>query len=144
MSYRHRHNQQQSNMVGSLQLKDYNHWNNIDAEHWSKCGLSIQHSYSYRDRRMMKWDVCNAMVKLQRELVNSAMCSGNKMVLSKVLSQWRWSNKEGRTFEYYRCPFHNDILPHWGKKRYNVCIHLAYTIPSQYMKGYILITFLIF
>ena len=132
MSYHYRHQQQQNTMVGSLQLKDYNHWDNIGVEHWTNCGLSVRTSYSWRDRRRLrKWAVCDAMVKLQKELVNSARCTGNKMVLSKVLSQCRWSNKEGRTYIYYRCPFHNDILPHWGEKIIcviHIHIHFVYTL----------------
>ena len=139
MSYHHRH-QQHSNMVGSLQLMDYNHWSNIGVEHWTNCGLSIQTSYSWRDRRLRKGYVCNAMVDLQRELVKSARCGGKKMVLSKVLSRYQWSNKEGRTSVYYRCPFHNDILPHWGKRRdIFICIYLAYPTLSTHVKGYALI-----
>lgn len=100
-------------MVGKLQLKLTSHWNNIDNEHWKNCGLSIQQSWSWRDRRLRKYNVNTAMVHLQRELVNAARCRGNKMVLSKVLSKYRWRNKEGRTSIYYRCPFHNDLLPNW-------------------------------
>jgi len=126
------HNRQQRpppppEMVGNLQLKRYNHWNSkIDLQFCTDHGITIfpeqtvswwSRSYirSWKDKRIDSvHDVRRAVVSLQRSLVKAAKCEGNNMILTGKLYK-EWSNKDERVKEYYRTPFHDDLLENWGK-----------------------------
>ena len=122
MSY-HRHQQQQQNaMVGSLQLKAFNHWDDkIDRKYCTDRGIALfqndgnYYLYSYKDKRANLHDVKSAMVDLQRSLFKAAKCEGNNMTLTGALFKRYYNNKDKQVKEYYRTPFHDDLLENWGK-----------------------------
>jgi len=125
MSY-HRNNQQQSSMVGSLQLKEFAHWDDkINRKYCTDRGVPLyeqqgnywDRSYvsSYKDKRSSTDSVKRAMVSLQRSLFKAAKCEGNNMILTGELYKRYWNNKDKQVKEYYRTPFHNDLLENWGK-----------------------------
>jgi len=132
MSSLNRHRLQQQprppEMVGDLQLKGSNHWNSkIDLQFCTDDnGITIRpeqtvswwsRSYirSWKDKRIDDvYDVRRAMVNLQRSLVKSAKCGNNKMILNGELYK-QWWNKDERVKEYYRTPFHDDLLENWER-----------------------------
>ena len=120
MSY-YRHHQQQNAMVGSLQLKAFNHWDDkIDSSFCADRGITVlQGNYwhhTYKDKRASLHNVKSAMVSLQRSLFKAAKCEGNNMTLTGELFKRYWNNKDKQVKEYYRTPFHDDLLENWGKR----------------------------
>lgn len=119
LSY-YRHHQQQNAMVGSLQLKAFNHWDDkIDSSFCADRGITVlQGNYwhqTYKDKRASLHNVKSAMVSLQRSLFKAATCEGNNMTLTGELFKRYWNNKDKQVKEYYRTPFHEDLLENWGK-----------------------------
>ena len=131
------HNRQQRpppppEMVGKLQLKSSSHWTSkIDLQFCTDNGITIRpeqtvswwsRSYlrSWKDKRIGNvHNVRTAVVDLQRSLVYSAKCRKNKMVLTGELFK-QWWNKDMKVREYYRTPFHDDLLENWGKRYWYV------------------------
>ena len=127
MSFHRNNHEQQPEMVGNLQLKRHNHWNSkINLQFCTDHGITIfpeqtmswwNRSYirSWKDKRIDSTScVRTAMVSLQRSLVKSAKCRKNNMVLTGELFK-QWWNKDMKVKEFYRTPFHDDILENWGK-----------------------------
>ena len=117
-----------------LQLKSSSHWNSkIDLQFCTDNGITIRpeqtvswwsRSYlrSWKDKRIGNvHNVRTAVVDLQRSLVYSAKCRKNKMVLTGELFK-QWWNKDMKVREYYRTPFHDDLLENWGKRWFMICI----------------------
>jgi len=71
---------------------------------------------SWKDKRPRLYDVKTAMVALQRSLFKAAKCEGNNMTLTGELFKKWWNKKDKQVKEYYRTPFHDDILENWGKR----------------------------
>jgi len=106
-------------MVGKLPVKKMSHWRNIDTQYWTdNCNLELQptwgYGYGWRDRKQLqKCNVEVGMVRLQHALVAAGKCKGGKMNLAGELTREYW--KKRQEIDYYRCPYHEDLLENWGK-----------------------------
>ena len=117
MSYFHHRNRVQK--VGKLDVKPTSHWNNIGREYWESCGLDLrpsQSGYTYywqyrRDKRLTLWAVQEAMVSIQHALHKASTSGGDQVDLVGELTWWTG----GPLKEHFRCPYHEDLLPNWGK-----------------------------
>ena len=132
-------------MVGNLQLKRHNHWTSkIDLQFCTDHGITIRpeqtvswwsrsYLHEWKDKRISDvHDVRTSMVNLQRSLVIRAKCGNNNMILTGDLYK-QWWNKDERVKEYYRTPFHDDILENWGKiLRYECIVYVNLTNMNSY------------
>jgi len=140
MSY-HPHHQQQNAMVGSLRLKEFSHWDDkINRKYCTERGIPLyeqqgnywDRSYvsCYKDKRSDVHDVKTAMVALQRSLFKAAKCEDNNLILTGELYKRYYNNKDKQVKEYYRTPFHDDLLENWGKRYWSILIlhnfHIQY------------------
>jgi len=105
-----------SGNVGKLQLISSAHWrDNVSIDWWRYgCDLNIVPE-NWRDSRLDMWSVQEGMVRLQHALVAAGKCKGNNMVLVGELFSVYYKSGYRKFKEYYRCPYHLDILPNWGK-----------------------------
>lgn len=102
--------------VGELNVKTTSHWERIEREYWSStCDLEIYNRWD--DRGVCLWEISQAMVRVQHALVDAADCEDDEVLDKVVLIGELYSEYyKGRCVkEHYRCPYHEDLLPNWGK-----------------------------
>lgn len=103
-----------SGNVGKLQVISSAHWrDNVSIDWWRYgCDLNIVPE-NWRDSRLDMWSVQEGMVRLQHALVAAGKCKGRNMSLVGELFSVYYKSGYRKFKEYYRCPYHLDILPNW-------------------------------
>ena len=100
-------------------MKTTQHWEKIDRDYWSSsCGLDIRPRNVY-DNRLGICEVYQGMVRLQHALVDAVECEEDEVLDEVVLKGELYRDyyyRDRRLKDYnHRCPYHEDILPNWGK-----------------------------
>lgn len=110
--------------VGKLQVKPTSHWQKIDRQYWQKCGVETGYGEPYA----YYFSVKHVMVRLQHALVAAGKCKGGNMILAGELHGWGFRRRDRGTLkEFYRCPYHEDLLENWGKHSFVLWyVHLLY------------------